>query len=206
MSAQTTLINLMRAIADGQATHIDAMSDSVTRARLEVGASRERPTEFFLDGIEHHVYAGDTALHVAAAAYLVPLARDLVGLGAEVAAGNRRGAQPLHYAADGNPVSPRWNPTAQADTITYLISAGADPDAMAAGGVTPLHRAVRNRCAAAVRALIDGGADPGRPNANGSTPLTLTRHTTGRGGSGSARAKEQQAEIVTLLESYGSSG
>jgi hypothetical protein len=66
--------------------------------------------------------------------------------------------------------------------------------------VTPLHRAVRTRCAAAVRALLDGGADPLRANGNGSTPLKLATQTTGRGGSGSPAAKAQQEQIVQLLQ------
>jgi ankyrin repeat protein len=85
-------------------------------------------------------------------------------------------------------------------TIAALIAAGADPNALDAGGVAPLHKAVRSRCAAAVQALIAGGADPQRRNKNGSTPLRLARHNTGRGGSGSPEAKAQQQEIVGLLE------
>src|SRR5205807_8470787 len=89
--------------------------------------------------------------------------------------------------------------TAQAETITYLISIGADPNALDSSGVAPLHRAVRTRSLAAVRALVDGGANPRQPNKSGSTPLHLAVQTTGRGGSGSPRAREQQAGIVTLL-------
>ena len=66
-----------------------------------------------------------------------------------------------------------------------------------------LHRAVRNRCAAAVEVLLIGGADPARDNGRGSTPMKLAEMTTGKGGSGSAAAKEQQAEIVRLLTQYG---
>jgi len=84
--------------------------------------------------------------------------------------------------------------------IAYLIEAGAPPDAEAAGGVTPLHRAVRNRCSAAVRVLLDAGADPQRTNDAGSTALTLARHTTGRGGSGSPEAKAEQAKIISMLD------
>lgn len=80
---------------------------------------------------------------------------------------------------------------------------GADPNAIDKSGVAPLHRAVRNRCAAAVRALIDGGADPRTPNKNGSTPLLLATQNTGRGGSGSAAAKAQQKEILRLLMEHG---
>jgi len=54
-----------------------------------------------------------------------------------------------------------------------------------------------------VSALLEGGADPRRANKNGSTPRSLASHNTGRGGSGSAPAKEQQREIVRLLELRG---
>ena len=98
---------------------------------------------------------------------------------------------------------PAWNPSAQTKIIARLIGAGADPNAVDKSGVAPLHRAVRNRCSAAVRALIDGGADPRAPNRNGSTPLLLATQNTGRGGSGSAEAKAQQKEIFRLLVEHG---
>jgi hypothetical protein len=67
-------------------------------------------------------------------------------------------------------------------------------------GATPLHRAVRTRCASAVRALLDHGADPTIRNKNGSTAMQLALRTTGRGGSGSPEAKIQQQEILLLLQ------
>ena len=79
------------------------------------------------------------------------------------------------------------------------MSVGADPNAVDRSGVAPLHRAVRTRSLAAVRALLDGGARPRQPNKSGSTPLHLAVQTTGRGGSGSPQAREQQASIVRLL-------
>lgn len=97
------------------------------------------------------------------------------------------------------PGSRAWDPPRQAAMVVYLIDAGADPDAVAAGGVTPLHRAVRNRCAAAVRALLDAGADPRRANNGGSTAIMLARWTTGRGGSGSPEAKAEQDKILSIL-------
>src|SRR4051794_3999415 len=68
---------------------------------LLVGASRQSARDYFLEPIKHYVYAGDTLLHVAAAAYAMDAARALVLAGADVRARNRRGAEPLHYAADG---------------------------------------------------------------------------------------------------------
>lgn len=157
--------------------------------------------ECFLEDIAHYMYAGDTALHAAAAAHRHALVPELVGMGADVRARNRRGAQPLHYAADGIPGSARWNSAAQRDTIVALLVAGADPNAADKGGVTPLHRAVRNRCASAVRALLEGGADARRPNASGSTQLA--RWTTGRGGSGLPVAQVEREEIERLLIEHG---
>ena len=88
---------------------------------------------------------------------------------------------------------------AQADVIAYLVSVGADPNAVNISGVAPLHRAVRTRSLAAVRALIESGANPAQPNKSGSTPLHLAVQNTGRGGSGSEQAREQQAGIVKFL-------
>jgi ankyrin repeat protein len=132
---------------------------------------------------------------MAAAAFRREVAELLVAHGADCRAKNRRGAQALHYAADAN----RWNPTAQAATIEYLLSVGADPNALEIAGVAPLHRAVRTRSLAAVRALLDGGANSRQPNKAGSTPLHLAVQNTGRGGSGSPQAREQQAGIIRLL-------
>jgi ankyrin repeat protein len=106
----------------------------------------------------------------------------------------------LHYAASGNPDAPSWNPLAQTQTIAALVALGADPDTPDRNGTTPLHRAIRTRCAAAVGELLNAGADASRRTRNGSSPITLARLTTGRGGSGSPAAKAQQAAILSLLD------
>lgn len=181
-----------------------AARDVAAAARLLAatpGLVNERAVaDVYVDEIPHYVYGGDSALHVAAAAHQSEIARRLIAIGAEVRARNRRGAEPLHYAADGAPGYPTWDPDAQAATIATLIEAGADPNARDKSGVMPLHRAVRTRCAAAVAALLDGGAHPRGRNKSGSTPMDLAMRTTGRGGSGSPEAKAQQLEIVRLLE------
>jgi ankyrin repeat protein len=202
----TKLMTLVRAIAEADsatASRLLATSQSLASAWAEEGATRQTSTDYYLAEIEHYLYAGDTALHIAAAAYHLPIIRQLITMGADVGARNRRGAQPLHYAADGSPGSPRWNPGVQAATVTCLIEAGADPNATDKSGVTPLHRAVRTRCAAAVNALLDGGADARRTNKSGSTPMQLAAWTTGRGGSGTPESKKQQEEIVRLLQQHG---
>jgi hypothetical protein len=206
MIDDSALRRLMKVIAsaDGPAA-LDMLtaSPALATAALKQGATRAAARDNFLTEISHYVYAGDTALHVAAAAHRPEIARALIGLGADVAARNRRGATPLHYAADGSPGSPQWNPAHQATTIALLIASGADPNAGDQNSVTPLHRAVRTRCAAAVSALIDGGADARRQNGNGSTAIMLATRQTGRSGSGSPEAKTQQAEIIRLFERHG---
>jgi ankyrin repeat protein len=83
--------------------------------------------------------------------------------------------------------------------IVLLIEAGADPNVMDKSGVSPLHKAIRTRCAEAVRTLLARGADLALKNMSGSTPMVLATHNTGRGGSGSPEAKAQQQEILRLL-------
>jgi ankyrin repeat protein len=171
----------------------------LARECLAVGASRQGPTIFSLEEFPHYLYAGDTPLHAAAAGYRTEFARELIGKGANVAARNRRGAEPLHYAADGAPVCRTWNPQAQAEMIAFLIKKGANPNTLDKSGVAPLHRAVRQRCSSALDSLLRNGADVRLKNKSGSTPLHLAAQNTGRGGTGSPESKTLQAEIIELL-------
>src|ERR1700722_7208255 len=200
------LLHLLRSIASGDQVEtkrlLDAAPDLATRS-VRIGASRQDPATYFLAAIYHHVYAGDTPLHVAAASYRRELAESLVAMGAEVRARNRRGAEPLHYAADGSPGAVHWNEDAQREVITYLIEAGADPDAVDKSGVAPLHRAVRTRGSSAVSALIAHGADPRMMNRSGSTPLHLAVQNTGKSNSGSDAAKDEQIRIIAVLLEHG---
>jgi hypothetical protein len=203
--SDAALMTLVRTIVTGDDTaafRLLAANPALAKARFEIGATRQSAKTYFMDEIGHYLYAGDTALHVAAAAYRQEIVQNLIATGANVRARNRRGAEPLHYAVDGMPGSRRWNPPAQAATVARLIEAGADPNATDKSGVTPLHRAVRTRCAAAVKALLEGGADPRRKNNSGSTPMLLATQNTGRGGSGSREAKAQQELIVQLLQEH----
>lgn len=202
------LMALVRAIVQrdrGRVSGLLAAAPELASARFALGATRQAAEEYFLEAIEHYVYAGDSALHIAAAACEPGIARELIDAGARVSAVNRRGAQPLHYAVDGIPGSARWTPVAQRETVLCMIERGADPNARDKNGTTPLHRAVRNRCAAAVGALLDGRADPGVANGSGSTASQLACWTTGRSGSGSAQARAQQEQILHLLHMSGGS-
>ena len=179
------------------------VSPDLVRRPIRVGASRHGPGEYFLAAIRHYVYEGDTALHVAAAAHLPGIAEELIMRGADVRVRNRRGAVPLHYAADGSPGAEQWDPSAQGDVVALLVGAGANPNALDKSGVAPLHRAVRTRSSLAVSALIENGADPRLMNKSGSTPLHLAVQNTGRSNSGSDAAKAGQARIIALLLEHG---
>jgi hypothetical protein len=202
-AALQTLLQMIASRDRATASRLLAESPVLARQAVEVGATREAATAYFFEEIAHYAYAGDTALHMAAAAYQAGIAEELVSKGANVSARNRRGAEPLHYAADGVPGSPAWDPDAQYAIVKSLIAAGANPNAEDKSGVAPLHRAVRTRCAAAVRALLTNGADARRRNKSGSTPLHLAIQNTGRGGSGSAASREEQTEIIRLLLGHG---
>ena len=200
------MMGLIRAILrDDRREVANALSraPSLAREGIRIGATREMAGEFFFEEIGHYLYSGDTPLHAAAAGYRVEIAQDLIRHGANVNATNRRGAQPLHYAADGSPGSCHWNPKAQADMIAVLIKAGSAANAFDRSGVAPLHRAVRQRCPAAVDLLLRNGSSVRLKNKSGSTPLHLAVQNTGRGGSGSAESKALQKEIIELLLNAG---
>ncbi len=202
------LLALFRAIASRKRLGIEQWVDEepgLATSSIRVGASRQDPDTYFLHSIHHYVYAGDTALHVAAAAHQRELAGSLVAHGADIRARNRRGAEPLHYAADGSPGAAHWDGDEQRQVIAYLIEQGGDPDATDNSGVAPLHRAVRTRSSYAVKALIENGANPRLMNKSGSTPLHLAVQNTGKSNSGSDEAKDEQRQIIALLLEHGAS-
>src|SRR5262245_43236796 len=77
-STDAALRKLMDAIVTGDIAAVGRLlgaSPALASARLEQGATRQAATENRLRGNGHYVYAGDTALHVAAAAYQPVIAR-----------------------------------------------------------------------------------------------------------------------------------
>src|SRR5437764_15379668 len=138
---KSVFLDFVRRVVSGDIDEVSrrlAARPALATAPAEVGAARQGAPDFFFTEIAHYLYAGDTALHMAAAAFRRPVAELLVAHGADCRATNRRGAEPLHYAADAN----HWDPAAQAAVIEYLISIGADPNVVDNDGVAPLHRAV----------------------------------------------------------------
>ena len=118
-SGGLAFLDFARLVASGPADDVSRILTStriLPTASAEVGATRQRGGRLLPRHICHYVYGGDTALHVAAAAFRRPTPQKLpIRHGAHVGARNRRGAQPLHYASDGN----HANPAAQAATIEY---------------------------------------------------------------------------------------
>lgn len=195
-------MSLVRAVVRDDASEVAkllAVSPSLAREHLAVGATRAVAADFYFEEINHYLIAGDTPLHAAAAGYRKNIAEALIRNGAEINVSNRRGACPLHYAADGGPVFRSWSPQKQADMISFLIKHGANPNLLDKSGVAPLHRSVRQRCPKAVDSLLCHGAAVRLKNKSGSTPLHLAVQNTGRGGSGSPESKSCQREIIELL-------
>lgn len=154
--------------------------------------------------IVHWIYVGDTALHLAAAGHRVELVQLLLAAGADPnSTKNHRESGPLHYAADGFINGPAWNAKRQVQTIQCLLAAGADINATDKNGATPLHRAVRTRCAAAVKCLLEAGSDARLKNKPGSTPFHLAVQNTGHGGIGAEAAKAAQRQIIHEFLAFG---
>jgi ankyrin repeat protein len=95
-----------------------------------------------------------------------------------------------------------WKPEQQAELIRLLAENGAKLNQPDRGGVSPLHRAVRARSAAAVGQLLKSGAKVNSVvTKKGTTPLHLAVQSTGAGGT--AGSVNLQYEIIELLLQYG---
>src|SRR5258708_22637873 len=111
---------LMASIASGDSAKVTEMIAArahLARISAAKGASRADASRYFFPQIRHYLYAGDTALHLAAAGFRFEVARFLMDRGADFAAKNRRRAEPLHYASDCN----TWHPAAPAATTECLL-------------------------------------------------------------------------------------
>src|SRR5262245_7668610 len=98
-------LECVRLVVDGDMTEVSRRvraNPALATMSSRVGATRSAATDFFFSDIRHYLYRGDLALHVAAAAFSRPMAELFVSHGADFRTKNRRGAEPLHYAADAN--------------------------------------------------------------------------------------------------------
>jgi ankyrin repeat protein len=186
------------------------LDDDLSRAKKLLAADPALATQLvakprlYRTQICHWIYAGDAALHLAAAGYRTELVRLLLAHGANPnSAQNHRRSGPLHYASDGYVSCSASTPNPQIQTIRCLLKAGADINAQDKNGASPLHRAVRTRSAAAVKFLLAHGADSTLRNKPGSTPFHLAVQNTGRGGSGSDSARAAQKQIIEHFLAHG---
>jgi len=197
MSNKSSLLDqLLAAILADEPKAVRLLRATPTLAQARSTAER------LVEDIPHQMYAGDTALHIAAAALRPSIVQVLVDAGADANAENRRGAIALHYACDARPRGATWNPSNQRSVITLLLDAGADIEHVEKAGATPLHRAVRARSPEAVRCLLERGARVDAPHGRQrTTPLHIVTHSTGAGGTKGTRVEQQ--EILKLLLHYG---
>ena len=134
-------------------------------AAIDVGATRETAKPFFLSEITHYVYGGDTALHVAAAAYRLRWCACCSPAASDPSRRNKRGARAAALRRrTGVPID-ALEPKAQAKTIALLVKAGADPNITD----TKARRHYIARCARArparCRRSSKAGANPKLKNA-----------------------------------------
>jgi len=197
---QASMDRLLAAIVDDDRRRVKELLKLDNRlATCFINKARLYQSKIF-----HWTYVGDTALHLAAAGFRLEIVRLLLAAGADPnAASNHRRSTPLHYAADGYVNGPAWDAKKQVSTLRCLLQAGANIHTQDKNGATPLHRAVRTRCAAAVQLLLKAGADPARRNKSGSTPFHLAVQDTGRGGSGAQVARAAQRRIIKEFLSFG---
>src|SRR5689334_9491712 len=83
------LLTLFRAIAADDQHEIARLlhaSPGLAGQPIRIAATRQDPDTYFLTPIRHYAYAGDTALHIAAAAHQPELAESLLAKGADVRA------------------------------------------------------------------------------------------------------------------------
>lgn len=126
--------SLFAAILDDDRATVKVLLEKDPRLPVQATQTLAR----YESGIAHWVYAGNTALHVAAAGHRVEIAKMLLAAGADPnSEKNHRRSQPLHYASDGYLENPFWDAKRQVAMIRILRRAGADIHARDKNGATP---------------------------------------------------------------------
>jgi ankyrin repeat protein len=138
--------------------------------------------------------SGTSALHTSAGSGFLDVVQLLVHAGASVAATDGDGRTPLHYAAQASTVGGEttgffsmseigtetstatsiWRRHC-ADTVSFLLGAGAPVDAASSSGHTALHVAASVGASAAVQALLSSGANRKLRDTRGLTAADVAR-------------------------------
>src|SRR5438270_12248942 len=103
--AKSVFLEFVRHVVNGEIDEVSrrlAASPSLATASSDVGATRQGASTFFFSEIAHYLYAGDTALHMAAAAFRRPVAELLVAQGAHCRPQKRGCAEPRDFSAAVN--------------------------------------------------------------------------------------------------------
>lgn len=82
----SVFLDFVQFVLDGdedEVSHRLSATPVLATTASPVGASRQEATTFFFTKIAHYLYAGDTALHMAAAAFSRPMAELMVSHGAD---------------------------------------------------------------------------------------------------------------------------
>jgi hypothetical protein len=85
-------LDLVRAIISGNAGKAADLVDGspvLLHEQAAVGATRNGSDSYFFEAIAHYMYAGDTALHMAAAGFQYEIVQALIDRGADCTARNR---------------------------------------------------------------------------------------------------------------------
>lgn len=126
----------------------------------------------------------------------LPFVRTLLELGADPNADDHSGFPPLIAALSCS--HPRPGSTGRSDVpalITLLLDHGADPNQHGINDYTPLHMAVAERNAEAVRLLLARGADPGQRT-------RIDEHETAR----DMAQRASQADVVAIFDDHAAGG
>ena len=99
--AKSVFLDFVRQVVNGDIDEVSrrlAGNPALATAPAGAGATRQDASTFFFTEIAHYLYAGDTALHMAARRGNVTVAKALLECGADPRIGDIAGVTPLQRA------------------------------------------------------------------------------------------------------------
>ena len=124
---KSVFLDFVRQVVSGDIDEVSrrlAASPSLAAAPAEVGAARQGAPDFFFTEIAHYLYAGDTALHVAAWRANHDVVRELIARRAPLNALDSKGRSAMMLAVKAC-VDSYWMGRRQPDSVKALLDAGA---------------------------------------------------------------------------------